>query len=108
VPNSGPNGEWRVTTPEYWAQLTRPILAVKVWYAEGPSLIVRTPSDWDRLPSEGVQCVILFHANDEKHIIQNFDEYAYPGASTTKLGLEIERAQFRAVLRAAVSDEWRP
>lgn len=106
--NSGPNGEWLATTPEFWAGIERPVIAFQIWYADGSFVIGYSPFDWDCFACTDVQVVMLHHPEGARHIIAGKDEYTFPGAATSKLGLEIELAVFNTIQANAVSDEWRP
>jgi hypothetical protein len=105
--NSGPNGEWFVTSPEFWSRITEPIIAWKLWYADG-STINSMQSTWDDAPSEGVQVLMVYHPSGHRNIIKGRDEYCLPSSAIGKLGLAIDLEEFHAIMALAMADEWRP
>jgi hypothetical protein len=113
VANSGPNGEWLATTPEYWAQFIEPIIAFQLWYADGSCVRGGPDRDdlaraWANAPSEGVQVLMVHHdALDRRSIVVAKDEYTYPGLEGSKLGLEIDLTIYRQIKNLAMEDEWR-
>lgn len=110
MPNSGPNGEWMVTSPEWWARIRYPIIAFKIWYADG-STFGGTPDDWYLAPSDGVEVLVVYHppgSPTERVIVVAKDEYTLPGQPGSKLGLMINEVDFDRIRDAAIADTWRP
>lgn len=108
--NSGPNGEWWSTTPEFWARVAHPIVAFQIWYAGG-SRFCGLPGDWSRAPRDGVEVLVVYHPEDapmERVIVAGRDEYTLPGQPGSKLGLLIADEAFYSLYASALADEWRP
>lgn len=105
--NSGHGGTWFETTPDFWRQIPLPVIAWKVFYADGLT-VDSTCSSWEEAPSEGVQVVMVYHPNGFRTVVRGRDAYTLPSASARKFGLEIPLDDYRAILARAMADPWRP
>lgn len=110
MPNSGHNGEWLATTPEFWARVRQPIVAFQIWYADG-SRFVGLPRDWSMAPDSGVQVLVVYHpigSPTERVIVVAKDAYTLPGQPGEKLGLMIDHDIYERIRLASYADPWRP
>ena len=104
---SGPNGAWFATDDAFWARVTQPIVAWKIWYAHG-SQRDSTTCTWANAPKVGVQVLMVYHPGGRRTIVKGRDEYTLPGESESKLGLMIDREEFEQMQLDAIADSWRP
>jgi hypothetical protein len=108
VTGSGQHGEWIATTPEWWARVRYPIVAFRLWYADG-STFGGSPDDWRMAPVEGVQVLIVYHphgSSTRRVIVDGKDEYTLPGQQGSKLGAWCDR--FYTIQASAIADPWEP
>lgn len=111
--NSGPNGEWLATTPEYWARCELPVIGWQLWYAsklwyEGNWCVTSADCEWHDAPSNGVQVMMVYHPGGRRTIVTGKDEYTHPTEAGSKLGVMIAVDRFNAIRERAMADEWRP
>jgi hypothetical protein len=110
VPNSGINGEWFATTPEYWARViaaSGPIIGWQLWYEDG-LWCASDLTPWHGAPRRGVQVLVTHHPGGLRNLTTGRDEYTLPGESKSKLGLEIYELSFNEIVADALRDTWRP
>lgn len=108
--NSGPNGEWFQTTPEFWERIKLPIIAWKIWISDGEFILSYDSStcNWDDAPVYNLQVLMVYHPQGRRTIIKGRDEYRLPGEKKSKFGLMIDLDFFHKIQERAILDSWRP
>ena len=102
--NSGPNGEWLVSSENWPGEL--PVIGWQIWYTGGHD-IRSSEMSWEDAPTHGVQVVVAHHPGGRRTLCNAKDEYTFPGHTVTKFGEEIDFNEYQSIYLRAIKDSWR-
>lgn len=85
-----------------------PIVAFRIWYADGSTYYGTTKTKWRNAPKENVQVVTVYHGPPYKTLIAGQDIYSHPDwpGELPKNGSLIADADFEAIYAKAHNEAY--
>lgn len=79
-----------------------PVVGWKIYTSDG--VVSSRNTTLRRAPTTDIQCIVLYHEQPYRTLMDGRDSYVIPGDTTVRLGKGLSDAQFEVIKQAALND----